>query len=58
MTMPKIKTTAKAAAQMKCRTCGGHCGKKRGQSCQYGKNDEKRRASELFAACFGMGRKA
>jgi len=58
MTGPKTKPRAKAIARMKCRTCGGRCGKKNGQSCQYGKNDEKRRASELFAACFGMGRKA
>lgn len=53
MTAPKTKP--KTIARMKCRTCGGHCGKKKGQSCQYGKNDEKRLASELFAACFGRG---
>ena len=45
MTGPKTKPRAKAIARMKCRTCGGRCGKKNGQSCQYGKNDEKRRYS-------------
>ena len=56
MTGPKTKPKADAIARMKCRTCGGHCGKKKGQSCQYGKNDERKMADALFSACFRMGK--
>lgn len=51
-TSPKT-TKKKAATRLKCRTCGGHCGKKKGQPCQHAKNAERRWADELFAACIG-----
>lgn len=35
----------------KCRTCGGYCGRKKGQGCQYAQKAEKRLADELWAAC-------
>ncbi|WP_176394313.1 hypothetical protein [Chromobacterium violaceum] len=34
----------------KCRTCGGYCGKKRGQRCQFSTNEARRRAGELWSA--------
>jgi len=32
----------------KCRTCGGYCGKRKGQRCQYAANEAKRRSDELY----------
>ncbi|WP_406850077.1 hypothetical protein [Chromobacterium phragmitis] len=34
----------------KCRTCGGYCGKKKGQRCQFSANEARRRANELWSA--------
>jgi hypothetical protein len=31
----------------KCRICGGHCGKKRGEKCRYAANEAKRRSEVL-----------
>lgn len=32
----------------KCRTCGGYCGRRKGQGCQFAKNEQKRQADELY----------
>ena len=34
----------------KCRTCGGYCGKKKGQRCQFAANESRRQANELWSA--------
>ncbi|EEG10266.1 hypothetical protein [Pseudogulbenkiania ferrooxidans] len=37
-----------ATKKPKCRTCGGYCGRRKGQGCQYAANEAKRRADELY----------
>lgn len=32
----------------KCRTCGGYCGRRKGQGCQYAANEAKRRSEEMY----------
>lgn len=42
----------------KCRTCGGHCGKRKGQRCQFAANQAKRDSDALYAAvAAGLGQK-
>lgn len=42
--------TAKKQAKPKCRTCGGYCGKRKGQGCQFAANEAKRQADGLWLA--------
>ncbi|QOD84143.1 hypothetical protein [Chromobacterium haemolyticum] len=37
-----------AKKKPKCRTCGGYCGKKKGQRCQFAANEAKRRSDALW----------
>jgi hypothetical protein len=39
--------------KIKCRTCGGYCGKKKGQECQYAAKDNKRIADEIWRSLIG-----
>lgn len=34
----------------KCRGCGGYCGRRKGQGCQYAANEAKRHSEELYQA--------
>lgn len=40
----------KKQTKPKCRTCGGYCGKRKGQPCQFAANEAKRQADELYQA--------
>jgi hypothetical protein len=43
----------KKTAKKKCRTCGGYCGRKKGQGCQYAAKEQKRLADEMWSALTG-----